>query len=190
MKLNYIFPTIIGQFYEPKLRDQLLPHVKRVLNNKKLLTYEWGYKNTYGKGLEEIPEFDEFSKFLTRISSDYLNNLGYSCKEELKAEIFASGMENGDLHGIHTHPGAELSGVFYLDCPEGSSDLMFHDPRNFRDYRATFNVEQSNDITSSIVRIKPKNGMFLIWESWIRHEVLKNRSNSPRTTLVFNMTLP
>tara|TARA_X000000950_G_C13773578_1_gene602021 strand:- start:581 stop:1150 length:570 start_codon:yes stop_codon:yes gene_type:complete len=186
MTLHYIFPTVIGQFDNPELRDHLLPHAKKVLNNKKLLTYQWGYKNTYGKSLKEIPEFNEFSEFLKVISSQYLNDLGYSCKKELKPEIFVSGMEDGDLHGIHSHPGAELSGVFYLDCPEGSSDIVFYDPRNFRDIKG-YEIEKYNEITSGAFIIKPKNGMFLIWESWIRHEVLRNSSSSPRTTLVFNI---
>ena len=190
MELNYYFPTVIGRFYKPKLRDKMLPLVKEVLKDEKILTYEWGYKNTYNvKGLEELPEFKDFSNFLKQIGYDYLNKLGYSSRGELVPNIFASGMESGDSHPRHAHPGSELSGVFYLDCPEGSSDILFHDSRIIHDCRSTLRKEKENIITSNSINISPQNGLFLIWESWINHEVLLNKSNSPRTTLVFNLGL-
>ena len=34
-----------------------------------------------------------------------------------------------DLHPLHEHPNTVLSGLIYLQVPEGSSDLRFHDPR-------------------------------------------------------------
>ena len=32
MKLDYYFPTVVGKFYDLKLRDRMLPIVKDVLN--------------------------------------------------------------------------------------------------------------------------------------------------------------
>ena len=188
MKLNYYFPTVVGRFYDLELRNKMLPIVKDVLNNEELLTWKCGYRNTYSgsTGLQELPEFKEFANYLKKASNDYLLELGCASKVDLCPNIFASGMVEGDRHGKHDHPGSELSGIFYLDVPEGSADLVFHDSKTFRNNRS--NMVQLQRSQSSI-RIKPENGLFLIWESWIQHEVPVNNSSSPRTTLVFNMGL-
>jgi uncharacterized protein (TIGR02466 family) len=38
----------------------------------------------------------------------------------------------------------------------------------------------------SFVDVTPKSGMLLLWESWLRHGVERNRAKSPRVSVSFN----
>lgn len=187
--LQFFFPTVIGHSYEQDLAEKTLPAVKTALADESLLTNQWGYKNTYttSKGLEILPQFEEVAKFIELKSYAYLQSIGYEPKQDLSVNIFVSGMEEGDWHDRHCHPGAILSGVFYLECPEGSSNIIFYDPRTFRDSRSTLIAIKDSEITSDSAVFKPSNGLFLIWESWIHHQVTHNKSKTPRVTLVFNI---
>ena len=191
MELNYYFPTVIGRSYEHKLRDKLFPIVKKILTDEDLLTNPWGYANTYRgphkKGLERFPEFEEFSNFLVKKSYEYLKQIGYKPLVKLKPNIFASGIGYGEFHGRHCHPMTTLTGVFYLDCPEGSSDCIFYDSRTFHDSRTTLLPVENDKHSQRQFSIPAENGLFLMWESWLHHEVPVNKSISPRTTLVFHM---
>lgn len=186
INLQLYFPTVIGNSYQHELRDELLPIVKDILADDDNITNEWGYKNTYNghQGLEKLSEMTVFTDFIKEAGSNYLQQLGYEdCP--LDPVVFASEMHKGDSHDRHCHPGALLSGVFYLDCPTGSSDIMFFDPRNFRDVRALSRVD-TNIFTSDSAIYSPEDGLFLIWESWIHHQVSVNNSDTGRITLVFN----
>jgi len=188
LQLQFFFPTVIGHSYHDKLRDKLLPVVKKVLADDSLLTNEWGYKNTYNgsNGLQNRPEFAELASFLKQQSYNYLTTLGYESRDEMFPNIFVSEMQNGDYHDRHCHPGATVSGVFYLDIPPDSANILFYDPRNFRDARSTVTKKQTNDITSDMAVFAPTNGMLLIWESWMHHQVDINKSKEGRITIVFN----
>ena len=185
LKIQQYFPTVIGNKFNVELRNKMLPIVKDILNSERL-TYEWGYKNTYSHttGLEELPEMAEFVDYIKNVCEEYLLLLGYQ-SYDIKPNIFASEMHKGDSHSRHAHPNSTLSGVFYLDMPQGSSDIVFYDPRPFRDVKSLPRTEE-NIINASAAICSPENGMLLIWESWLNHEVLANQSETGRITLVFN----
>jgi uncharacterized protein (TIGR02466 family) len=189
--INNFFPTSIGSILDKEFALNLLPIVKNILSNKNLLSNTWGYKNTYtkDKGLETHKELESFRDYIIEIGHTYLKNIGYdSSGLDFNTQIFASEMFEGDYHPRHSHPNSFLSGVFYLDVPDGSSPLLFYDPRPFRDFVELPRI--SHDISLSWDRVfyQPENGLLLIWESWLSHEVIKNTNkNSGRITLVFNL---
>ena len=78
-----------------------------------------------------------------------------------------------------------LSGVFYLNMPEGSSPIQFYDPRPWRDTRV-MPVKRETENNISSFNFNPSAGDFIMWESWLHHEVIPNKSND-RVTLVFNL---
>jgi uncharacterized protein (TIGR02466 family) len=95
-------------------------------------------------------------------------------------------MVEGDRHPLHTHPNSLLSGLLYLEIPEGSSPIIFSDPRPFRSMIAL--PKKGEKITNwEQVYFQPKQGTFMIWESWLGHEVPKNHSTKGRITMVFNL---
>jgi uncharacterized protein (TIGR02466 family) len=187
MQMMTVFPTCIGVQHDTSMAERILPIAKKYLSDESKLTYTWNYKNTYTKNLHVCPEdLDFFSKYISDIGNQFLNNMGYS-KRSFKTQIFFSEMLSGDRHEIHTHPNCILSGVFYLEVPEGSSDIKFYDPTPFKKIMRLDIENESNNLSWDWFKIKPEKGMILIWKSHIEHEVLINQSDSGRITAVFNL---
>jgi uncharacterized protein (TIGR02466 family) len=188
MNIEYFFPTAI---YSEKLQNlavEILPVVKKQLENKDLLTYHWGYKTTFQveSGLELFSELSVFKDLIIDRAKLFLHNQGYEISNaEFTVQIFASDMTVNDSHGIHTHPNALISGVFYLDVEENSAPIVFYDPRPFRKFLA---LPRNQETIASYEKVMfvPISGLLLLWESWLEHEVPKNQSKK-RITLVFNL---
>ena len=185
---NYYFPTIISSEKIVSLAEKLLPVVESYLSDPKNLTNYWGYRTTFRveSGIECLQDFFEFDKIIREKGKKFLEAAGYNTNcLEFTSQIFASNMQINDLHGIHSHPNSLLSGVFYLQVDDKSAPIVFHDPRPFRKFVA---LPRGNETLASYekIMIVPENGLLLIWESWLEHEVLKNLSDN-RISLVFNL---
>eukprot|EP00941_MAST-03F_sp_MAST-3F-sp1_P001860 g1860.t1 len=62
-------------------------------------------------------------------------------------------------HALHDHPGSSISGILYLDLPDGSSDIGWIDPRS--------NVGE--EVAS--ISLAPQAGDLILFPSWLKHEV-------------------
>ena len=179
-----LFPTIIGSCVNIPLAEKVLPFAKEILSNPQNLTNTWNYKNTYNN--QNIPRtlvYKELESFIFDVSNTFSNNILHSNKRFSDIQLFFSEMNYGDRHIQHTHPNSILSGVFYLEVPESSSCLRIHDPRPYSQY---ISYQTNHPSMDPFYDIKPQKGLFLIWQSWVPHEVLKNLSEG-RTTAVFNI---
>jgi len=187
-QIEHFFPTPIASIRDVDMAEKMLPIAKKYLADKKHLSNEWGYKNTYKSngGLNEYKDFDEFTNWIHDQARWYLNELGYKCPNEFSTQIFASEMLEGDKHGPHTHPNSILSGVFYLQAPEGSSKILFNDPKPYRKY-IDLEVENNTLHNYHQVFFNAEKGLLVLWQSWIEHEVPENKSQEGRITLVFNL---
>jgi uncharacterized protein (TIGR02466 family) len=177
-----LFPTIIGSCVNVPLSEKVLPYAKEVLGNPQNLTNIGGYKNTFLKNIPETLIYDELKSFILDVSKSF-SNLINSDFYPKNVHLFFSEMNKGDQHPYHAHPNSVYSGVFYLDVPENSAYLRFHDPRPY----ANFILYNSKHPSAWPMHdIKPQTGLFLIWQSWMPHEVLKNFTDG-RSTAVFNI---
>jgi uncharacterized protein (TIGR02466 family) len=199
MESHTFYSFSIKHFQDKNLAGQLLPITRKFLSDPSLLTNEWNYKNTYtiGEGLSTEPELKFFVDLILDNSKKFLDEQGIKIKSGYKlwVSMFASEMKMGDQHESHNHPGALLSGIFYLQVPPGSSKIEFYSPRNTNKAWKNFLDESSYELKSElfrvrpdhIIQIEPKDGLFLLWESWAHHKVPVNQSLDGRITLVFNV---
>ncbi len=181
------------------LSRQLLPLARKFLSNPSQLTNEWNYKNTYsnGAGLADQAELQFFVDYILEQSYNYLDKHNLKLKSNVKlwVSLFASEMFAGDEHAGHTHPGALLSGLIYLESPPGSSKLEFKSPRtsnaSWLNYLDESSYSSEGDIFTvtpdHTITVNPTPGLFLLWESWALHRVPKNQSTAGRVTMVFNV---
>jgi uncharacterized protein (TIGR02466 family) len=180
------FSTPLLHLNNRTLANEMLPICRDILSNESLVTNAWGYKNTYdpGTGIAELPEMNKFKQYTSSVAREFLQSLGYG-KINFEPQIFTSQMNKKDSHGRHAHAGAVLSGVFYLNMPEGASPIQFYDPRPWRDTRV-LPVSRETEYTRSSFNFTPSVGDFIMWESWLHHEVIPNECDD-RVTLVFNL---
>lgn len=193
-ELKFLFPTPILFKSETELAKQMLPLAKKYLSKDDFLVEQIEYyrKSTFNPdcGLEKLKEFINFKEIVCSIGNVFLDSIGYKLPErgvDFNANIFATEMLRGDRHDTHTHPNCILSGILYLQVPLGSADLVFHDPRPFRKVKC-FPPNNRSNLGSPTIQITPKTGMLVMWESWLEHQVLINRSDEGRIALVFNLS--
>lgn len=188
MFLNFYFPTIISSDTNVPLANSMLPVAKKYLNDNSMRSDAWGYKNTYGKGIEQLPDVKPFVDYIREKSVEYFDSCGYdSQKISFKIEVFTSEMFEGDSHDRHAHANSLLSGVFYLQAPKGSSSIKFFDPRPHKNCIA-YPIKDSSPNNWDELYVPAEVGVFLIWESWLQHSVPINHSKDGRITLVFNVS--
>jgi uncharacterized protein (TIGR02466 family) len=102
---------------------------------------------------------------------------------------WAVALAAGHRQGVHVHPGANISGVYYVAAPagalEGGTDdgkISFYDPRP----RANMN-QLSYQITRQ--RQAPVPGDMFVFPSWLEHSVTAFQGPGERICIAFNAKL-
>lgn len=95
----------------------------------------------------------------------------------------------GASHSGHIHPGSVISGTVYVEMPEGAGALKFEDPRLGLMQAAPPMETEAPERAKRFVYRTPSEGTVLMWESWLRHEVMSNRSEEARLSISFNYGL-
>ena len=95
-------------------------------------------------------------------------------------------MPKGGFHSGHIHPHSVLSGAYYARTPKGAAAIRFEDPRLAMMMASPPRRKDAPRHLQSFVYMAPEEGTALIWESWLRHEVVRNESARPRISVSFN----
>lgn len=149
--------------------------------------YRGGY-TSYGS-LSDLhyrtPSFQSFQSALQPQAEEFAKKLGWNLKGHfLEMEsCWMNIMPKHTYHPLHLHPHSVLSGAYYVATPKGSMALKLEDPR----MSLFMNAPSKKD--SFFHEITAKAGNFILFESWLRHEVPPNQSDKPRVSISFNFNL-
>lgn len=95
-------------------------------------------------------------------------------------------LDPGGHHAAHIHPHSVVSGTYYVDVPKDASSIRFEDPRLALMMAAPPRKAGSRLRNRTFMDLTPRTGTLLLWESWLRHEVLINNARRPRISVSFN----
>jgi uncharacterized protein (TIGR02466 family) len=95
-------------------------------------------------------------------------------------------MGRGAVHGLHLHPLSTISGTYYVATPPRSAGLKFEDPRLARYMAAPPRRSNARRAHRPWVVMAARAGSFVLFESWLRHEVPANESGGERVSISFN----
>jgi len=95
----------------------------------------------------------------------------------------------GSYNKVHSHPHNFLSGAFYLQVPEDSGKLTFHNPHPQSEILAPPMKPDQSIHLAPRVGWQPKVKDLLIFPSWLNHEVEVNNSQEERIMLSFNVQI-
>jgi len=155
--------------------------------------YENGY-TTYFSNVK-YPDIGEVHKFQSDII-EYCTELAKIQGVDLETnklefgDMWLNSMGKDCAHESHVHGNSIYSGTFYVNNPEGSSKIRFHSPvRQYYDFclPPILKSESGNRITCAFTEHQPFPGKLLLWNSWVRHEVMLNQSEKPRLSISFNI---
>jgi len=97
--------------------------------------------------------------------------------------IFRPGMQEMQ----HAHEGSVLSGSYYVEAPDHCGDLSFIDPVGARRVHRGFTGTGINTPqTATEMSYPPRAGRFIMFESWMPHAVLGNKSGKVRISIAVN----
>ncbi len=100
--------------------------------------------------------------------------------------LWVSVLHKGGAHAAHIHPHSVLSGTYYVAVPQGAGGLRLEDPRLPMTMAAPPRRSDAPEPQRAFVTLAPTAGDIVMWESWLRHEVLPGKTREPRISISFN----
>jgi uncharacterized protein (TIGR02466 family) len=153
---------------------------------------EHGYKGyTSYASLDDLPKrdpaFADLAKLLTRHAAIFAKDCAFDLARKPKLDsLWANLLKGGGHHTAHIHPHSILSGTLYVEAPAGSGAIRFEDPRLPMMMAAPVRSADAPEELRPFVTVEPRPGLLLLWESWLRHEVLAGAGRAERLSISFN----
>ena len=151
-----------------------------------------GYKGyTSYASLDDLPRrdpaFAELAKRLTRHAAAFAGELAFDIGRKPRLDsLWVNLLKPGGHHTAHIHPHSILSGTFYIEAPKGAGAIRFEDPRLGLMMAAPTRRDDAPEELRPFVGVDPSPGLLLLWESWLRHEVLPGTTKRERLSVSFN----
>ncbi len=196
-KIHQLFPT---QIYVSQLKlskstlKQALKDVRDLEKNDRLGA-EWSKENyvggytSYGSAADlnhRYPSFSELCSLIDKHKAAFIRQLQWRAKDvEMEmSSCWINVMRNKSHHSFHIHPMSVLSGTLFLSSPRGASPFRIQDPR------IGFFMNRPQTLKNSkfqpIFEVEPQDGLLVLFESWLSHEVPANKGKEERISLSFN----
>jgi uncharacterized protein (TIGR02466 family) len=152
--------------------------------------YRNGY-TSYGSahGMQRLsPTFAALEREIDRHVARFVRTLQFALgsRELAMTDCWVNIMRRGAVHALHLHPLSTLSGVYYVAVPAGAPGLKFEDPRLERFMAAPPRARSASRMNRHWVNIKARPGRLVLFESWLRHEVLAHAEARERVSISFN----
>ena len=190
----------VTQLYEAELGNaalgEELAHSIRTLAIDDQAGRRWsrekGYRGyTSYASLNDLPRrdpaFSDVAKLLGRHAASFAEELAFDLGRKPRLDsLWVNLLKPGGHHSSHLHPHSILSGTLYVEVPEGSGEIRFEDPRSGLMMAAPARRDDAPDALKPFVTIAPRPGLILLWESWLRHEVMPGTAKAERLSVSFN----
>lgn len=198
MTVARLFPTLLHR--APLGDDALVTELERsvrALAQDDAAGRRWskahGYKGyTSYASLDDLPRRDPAFADLKRRLDRQVAGFAQACGFDLGGgklkldSLWVNLLRPGGHHSAHLHPHSIVSGTLYVALPEGSGAIRFEDPRLPMMMAAPVRREDAAPELRSFHTVEPVVGEVLLWESWLRHEVLPHGGKAERISVSFN----
>ena len=183
----------VTRLYEAQVSDERLiaelAHSIRALAADDEAGRRWSSEHRYSgytsyASLNDLPRrdpaFAKLGKLLTRHALAFSRDAGFDAGRKPRLDsLWVNLLKGGGQHSGHIHPHSAISGTLYVEVPAGSGGIRFEDPRLPLMMAAPPRPD-------TFVTVEPRAGLLLMWESWLRHEVLPGRGRGERLSISFN----
>jgi uncharacterized protein (TIGR02466 family) len=201
MTIHTLFPTLV--YTAPLQRSGGAAFNRQLLKECRQLRLDdaagrrWSAENypggytSYGSvhWLQRIsPTFKALEKKLARHVSTFADAVEWDLTgRELKmTDCWINIMPKYVVHGLHLHPLSTVSGTYYVQVPAGTPGIKFEDPRLDRFMAAPPRVPTAKRESRPWGTFAATAGQLVLFESWLRHEVVPNRVDAERVSISFN----
>jgi uncharacterized protein (TIGR02466 family) len=197
MNVRSLFET---RLYEAELADERLlgdlAHSIRTLARDDRAGRRWSREHRYAgytsyASLNDLPKRDPTFADLAKLLGRHVANFAEECAFDLQRKprldsLWVNLLKSGGHHSGHIHPHSIVSGTLYVEVPTGAGAIRFEDPRLPLMMAAPPRRKDVPEALQPFVNIEPRAGLLLLWESWLRHEVLPGAGCGERLSISFN----
>jgi uncharacterized protein (TIGR02466 family) len=197
MTIRQLFATPL---YEADLADAALlaelAHSIRTLAGDDEAGRRWsrdhGYKGyTSYASLNDLPRrdpaFADFARIILKHAARFADVLAFDLPRKPRLDsLWVNLLKGAGHHSAHIHPHSILSGTFYVEVPPGAGAIRFEDPRLPLMMAAPTRRADAPEEMRPFVTVAPRPGQLLLWESYVRHEVLPGTAKAERLSVSFN----
>ena len=190
MSVRSLFST---RLYEAEIDDEALlgdlAHSIRSLAADDEAGRRWSQEHRYAgytsyASLNDLPKrdpaFADLAKVLTRHASAFASECALELARKPRLDsLWVNLLRGSGHHAGHIHPHSIISGTLYVEVPKGSGAIRFEDPRLPLMMAAPPRPD-------TFLTVEPRPGLLLLWESWLRHEVLAGTGRGERLSISFN----
>jgi uncharacterized protein (TIGR02466 family) len=134
----------------------------------------------------------EFAQTVAQAAWNALSQQGYdmSSIETFVNEMWMQEHYKHSAMEQHIHPNASIVGFYFLECPEGSSKAVLHDPRPGK---AMMDIKEADSsqvtLASSMINFTPEPGLLLLTNGWLPHSFTRHGNDAPFRFIHINIYL-
>jgi uncharacterized protein (TIGR02466 family) len=190
----------VTKLYQAELGDHVLlgelAHSVRTLAQEDKAGRRWSKQHRYAgytsyASLNDLrrrdPAFADLARLLTRHAVKFGQECAFDLPRKPRLDsLWVNLLKSGGQHSGHVHPHSLISGTLYVEVPKGSGSIRFEDPRLPLMMAAPPRKENASEELQPFVTVEPGPGLLLMWESWLRHEVLPGTGRGERLSISFN----
>lgn len=201
MTQTALFPTLIHRAHlgDAALLSELEASVW-MLEEGDSAGHDWCEANGYPgytsyASLDDLPDrAPAFAGLLERLQAEaaaFSKALHWDLdgRELVLSGMWVNVLGEGMGHSGHIHPGCVISGTCYVAMPDGAGALKLEDPRLTQMMAAPQLAQDAPEEMRRFVYLRPQAGEIILWESWLRHEVMASGCEDPRISISFNLAL-
>ena len=200
--IQFLFPTLLyrAELPESQRLNMQLHDAALNLAAKDVAGQRWcekhgypGYTSFATKPdlVEQVPVIARLVKTLDKHAAEFAKELYWDIRggKPICDSLWINVMPEGGSHTSHIHTNSVISGTYYVAVPQGSGPIVFEDPRYPQMMAAPPRIEKAPRAFKNHVSETPAEGMVLLWESNLRHEVPLNRAEGLRISISFNYVI-
>lgn len=189
----------VTKLYEAGIADDLLEelsHSIRSLAEDDEAGKRWSREHRYTgytsyASLNDLPRrdpaFADLAKLLSKHAAAFAADCAFDLSRTPKLDsLWVNLLRGVGHHSAHIHPHSVISGTLYVEVPKGSGAIRFEDPRLPMMMAAPTRRPEAPEELQPFVTVQPYPGLLLLWESWLRHEVLPGTGRGERLSISFN----
>lgn len=134
-----------------------------------------------------------FSQFVADTAWNILQDQGYAMQNLHTSFMEMWTQEHHKVSGMEQHVhgfGSQIVGFYFLEAPEGSSRVVFHDPRPGK-VQINLPEQDMNRATaaSQMINFEPKPGLMVFSNAWLPHSFTRHTADKPIKFVHFNLTV-
>ena len=191
-ELNLAFSTPIWTSIIPNYRDvndKMLKYIKSLQSknpNGIAKSNLLGWHSPYFQLEDDEPKF--FVNSIATNLNEVFRDMGWNIKDqETKITNMWSVINKLNASNArHIHSNNYISAVYYVKAPKKSGDIVFYDPRSVTTFRYP-KISKPNKLNTNIFSVQPKEGLLVLFPSYLYHSVDISKTNEERIVISFNI---